>query len=197
MKRNIPLDFEGLVHRFLFPSCQFVWVTPWSLDEVQRKELVDVNSRELQSSLSLTQQKRLEKLRRQVRCGTGNWKSKLPEVAIRHGKSQLAMAWMNGYVLRSGWMPGERLEARARLLLSHDRTMVKRLLIKSRQWPKDTWQLHDVSATYIPQFIIQLRKQVTSAEVQIISGSHLLAEGNWRWLITKDSLLPYSVQYVE
>jgi len=197
MKRNIPLDFEGLVHRFLFPSCQLVWVTPWSLDEVQRKELVDVNSRELQSSLSLTQQKRLEKLRRQVRCGTGNWKSKLPEVAIRHGKSQLAMAWMNGYVLRSGWMPGERLEARARLLLSHDRTMVKRLLIKSRQWPKDTWQLHDVSATYIPQFIIQLRKQVTSAEVQIISGSHLLAEGNWRWLITKDSLQPYSVQYVE
>ena len=66
MKRNIPLDFEGLVHRFLFPSRQLVWVTPWSLDEIQRKQLVDDNSEELQISLSLTQQKRLEKLRRQV-----------------------------------------------------------------------------------------------------------------------------------
>ena len=197
MKRNIPLDFEGLVHRFLFPSRQLVWVTPWSLDELQRKQLVDDNSEELQFSLSLTQQKRLQKLRRQVRCGTGNWKSKLPEVAIRHGKSQLAMAWMNGYILRSGWNPGERLEARARLLLSHDRAMVKRLLIQSRQWPKNTWQLHDVSATYIPQFIIQLRRQVTSAEVQIISGSHLLAEGNWRWQVIRGSLHPSSVQYVE
>lgn len=197
MKRNIPLDFEGLVHRFLFPSRQLVWVIPWSLDEIQRKQLVDENSKELRFSLSLTQQKRLEKLRRQVRCGTGNWKSKLPEVAIRHGKSQLAMAWMNGYILRSAWNPGERLEARARLLLSHDRAMVKRLLIQSRQWPKDTWQLHDVSATYIPQFIIQLRRQVTSAEVQIISGSHLLAEGNWRWQVTKGSLHPCSVQYVD
>jgi len=197
MKRNIPLDFEGLVHRFLFPSRQLVWVTPWSLDEIQRKQLVDDNSEELQISLSLTQQKRLEKLRRQINCGTGNWKSKLAEVAIRHGKSQLAMAWMNGYILRSGWNPGEKLEARARLLLSHDRAMVKRLLIQSRQWPKDTWQLHDVSATYIPQFIIQLRKKVTSAEVQIISGSHLLAEGNWRWQVTRGSLHPCSVQYVD
>ncbi len=197
MKRNIPLDFEGLVHRFLFPYRTLVWVIPWSLDEMQRKQLVDENSKELQTSLSLAQQKRLEKLRRQVNCGTGNWKSKLAEVAIRHGKSQLAMAWMNGYILRSGWNPGERLEARARLLLSHDRAMVKRLLIQSRQWPKNTWQLHDVSATYIPQFIIQLRRQVTSAEVQIISGSHLLAEGNWRWQVTKGSLHPYSVQYVD
>jgi hypothetical protein len=196
MRREIPLDVEGLIYRFLNPNCEIVWVTPWSLIESQRKELITSNS-ELLISLTHSQQKRLRKLRRQLNSKAGNWKSILPEVAIRHGKSQFAIAWMNGMILRANWKPTEKLEARARLLLSHDRTMVKRLILKSRQWPKNTWQLHDVSATYIPPFIFQLRKKITSVEVQIISGSHMLAEGTWRWIVAKDAIHPTSVQSVE
>jgi hypothetical protein len=196
MRREIPLDVEGLIYRFLNPSGEIVWVTPWSLSESQRKELITSNS-ELLILLTHSQQKRLRKLRSQLNSKAGNWKSKLPEVAIRHGKSQFAIAWMNGMILRAKWKPTEKLEARARLLLSHDRTMVKRLILKSRHWPKNTWQLHDVSATYIPPFIFQLRKKITSVEVQIISGSHMLAEGTWRWIVAKDAIHPTSVQSVE
>ena len=196
MRREIPLDVEGLIYRFLNPNCEIVWVTPWSLSESQRMELITSNS-ELLILLTHSQQKRLRKLRSQLNCMAGNWKSKLPEVAIRHGKSQFAIAWMNGMVLRTKWKPTEKLEARARLLLSHDRAMVKRMILKSRQWPKNTWQLHDVSATYIPPFIFQLRKKITSVEVQIISGSHILAEGTWRWIVGKDAIHPTSVQSVE
>lgn len=197
MSRDIPLDFEGLVFRFLNPHCRINWVAPWTLNQLQRKDLINNNSNNIHFSLSPNQQKRMSRLRRQVNSGAGNWKSRLPEVAIRHGKYQLAMAWLNGMILRPDWNPHQKLEARARLLLSHDRTMVNRLLNKTRQWPKNTWQLHDVSATYIPQFIIQLRKRMTGAELQIISGSHLLAEGYWRWIVAKDSLHPDSVQFVE
>ncbi len=196
MRREIPLDVEGLICRFLNPNCEIVWVTPWSLSESQRRELVTSNS-ELLILLTHSQQKRLKKLRSQLNSKAGNWKSKLPEVAIRHGKSQFAIAWMNGMILRTNWKPTEKLEARARLLLSHDRTMVKRLILKSRQWPKNIWQLHDVSATYIPPFIFQLRRKITSVELQIISGSHMLAEGTWRWIVAKDAIHPTSVQSVE
>lgn len=196
MRREIPLDVEGLIHRFLNPHCEIVWVTPWTLIESQREELIASNS-ELLISLTHSQQKRLRKLRSQLNSKAGNWQSKLPEVAIRHGKYQFAIAWMNGMILRAHWKPTEKLEARARLLLSHDRAMVKRLILKSRQWPKNTWQLHDVSATYIPPFIFQLRKKITSVEVQIISGSHMLAEGTWRWIVAKDSIHPTSVQSLE
>jgi len=131
-----------------------------------------------------------------LNCHAGNWKSKLPEVAIRHGKYQFAIAWMNGLIFRANWKPTEKLEARARLLLSHDRAMVKRLILKSRQWPKNIWHLHDVSATYIPPFIFQLRKKITREKVQITSGPHLLGDGYWCWTVDKYSIHPISVQSV-
>ncbi len=195
MRTKIPLDVEGLIHRFLNPDCQCVWVTPWSINNSQRNNLLEQN-RELINRLPHAQKKRLQKLRKQLRCHAGNWKSKLPEVAIRHGKYQFAIAWLNGMILRANWKPTEKLEARARLLLSHDRTMVKRLILKSRQWPKNIWHLHDVSATYIPPFIFQLRKKITREQVQITSGPHLLADGYWCWIIAKNSTHPISVQPV-
>lgn len=190
MRTKIPLDVEGLIHRFLNPGCQCDWVTPWSIIKSQRNNLVEHNS-ELIILLPHKQKKRLNKLRK-----PGNWKSKLPEVAIRHGKYQFAIAWMNGLIFRANWKPTEKLEARARLLLSHDRAMVKRLILKSRQWPKNIWHLHDVSATYIPPFIFQLRKKITREKVQITSGPHLLGDGSWCWTVDKYSIHPISVQSV-
>ena len=195
MRTKIPLDVEGLIHRFLNPGCQCDWVTPWSIIKSQRNILVEHNS-ELIILLPHKQKKRLNKLRKQLNCHAGNWKSKLPEVAIRHGKYQFAIAWMNGLIFRANWKPTEKLEARARLLLSHDRAMVKRLILKSRQWPKNIWHLHDVSATYIPPFIFQLRKKITREKVQITSGPHLLGDGYWCWTVDKYSIHPISVQSV-
>ena len=195
MRTKIPLDVEGLIHRFLNPGCQCDWVTPWSIIKSQRNNLVEHNS-ELIILLPHKQKKRLNKLRKQLNCHAGNWKSKLPEVAIRHGKYQFAIAWLNGMILRANWKPTEKLEARARLLLSHDRMMVKRLILKSRQWPKNIWHLHDVSATYIPPFIFQLRKKITREKVQITSGPHLLGDGYWCWTVDKYSIHPISVQSV-
>ena len=195
MRTKIPLDVEGLIHRFLNPGCQCDWVTPWSIIKSQRNNLVEHNS-ELIILLPHKQKKRLNKLRKQLNCHAGNWKSKLPEVAIRHGKYQFAIAWMNGLIFRANWKPTEKLGARARLLLSHDRAMVKRLILKSRQWPKNIWHLHDVSATYIPPFIFQLRKKITREKVQITSGPHLLGDGYWCWTVDKYSIHPISVQSV-
>ena len=85
------------------------------------------------------------------------------------------------------------LEARALSLLNDEKRKVRRLLNRNREWPQDVWNLQDTPAWIIPSFIHRFRILVNGRAVSIISGGHLLAEGNWEWKFERKSHIPSQI----
>tara|TARA_X000001036_G_C20630874_1_gene787149 strand:- start:803 stop:1384 length:582 start_codon:yes stop_codon:yes gene_type:complete len=189
---DYPLDIRGLILRHLYPKIEYRWVAPFLWDGIFdiREHIIDqISIRKYQILL-------------EVDCsGFGRIVPRAAGIAARQGRITLAGDLLSAHML--GIRPDMALEARALSLLTDEKRMVKRLLNRNREWPKDVWNLQDTPAWMIPPFIRKFRTVVNSRTVTIISGGHLLASGNWVWSypekshIASDVTISYNLKTCE
>ena len=173
-----PLDIRGVALRHLQPEKEFRWVAPFEWNEKIDLDQFDIQinvKRKLAVLFSLDGAKKGRRIARAA-C-----------IAARQGRLSLSHVLMVSYV--HGTMTTPELEARAQLLIRDESRQVNRLLNSKREWPKGVWNLQDVSAWLVPTFIHRLRLCAYSEEVVILSGCHLLAQGEWVWKVPEDSII--------
>jgi|TARA_B100001741_G_scaffold236107_1_gene197092 hypothetical protein len=168
--RDYPLDIRGLILRHIYPDLECRWIAPFLW-----QEQLDVRSHVACDRLARRYEILIE-----VDClGHGRIIPRAAGIAARQGRITLANLFMTTHLY--GRQPEPELEARALSLLNDEKRKIRRLLNRNREWPQDVWNLQDTPAWIIPSFIRRFRTLVNSRAVSIISGGHLLAEGNWLW----------------
>lgn len=171
-----PLDIRGLILRHLQPEIEYRWVAPFLWNE----------DFEVEDYLSNNQSIRKYQILTEVDCsGRGRIVPRAAGIAARQGRLTLANDLLSAHLL--DYRADSALESRALNLLNDEKRKVRRLLNRNREWPQDVWNLQDTPAWIIPSFIRRFRTLVNSRPVSIISGGHILAEGNWMWHYSEKS----------
>lgn len=180
--RDYPLDIRGLIIRHIYPDSEYRWIAPF----LWQDEL-DIRSHVACENLA----RKYEILIEVDSLGHGRIIPRAAGIAARQGRIVLANLLMTTHLY--GRHPEPELEARALSLLNDEKRKVRRLLNRNREWPQDVWNLQDTPAWIIPSFIRRFRTLVNSRAVSIISGGHLLAEGNWEWKFESKSHIPSQI----
>ena len=171
-----PLDIRGLILRRLQPEIESRWVAPFLWEGVF----------EIENYLTDNQLIRKYETLSEVDCsGRGRIVPRAAGIAARQGRLTLANDLLSAHLL--DYRADSALESRALNLLNDEKRKVRRLLNRNREWPQDVWNLQDTPAWIIPSFIRRFRTLVNSRPVSIISGGHILAEGNWMWHYSEKS----------
>ena len=180
--RDYPLDIRGLILRDIYPNSEYRWIAPFLLQDE-----IDIRSHVACENLA----RKYEILIEVDSLGNGRIIPRAAGIAARQGRIVLASLFMTAHLYGHRLEP--ELEARALSLLNDEKRKVRRLLNRNREWPQDVWNLQDTPAWIIPSFIHRFRSLVNSRAVSIISGSHLLAEGNWEWKFECKSHIPSQI----
>jgi hypothetical protein len=173
---EIPLDIRGVIIKTFEPNKEHIWCAPFLWRGVMNKWLQPLDSKTtclIEGIIAHDGENR------------GSIYARGAGIAARTGQIDLAriivQSLLDGDVITSADM------ARTRALLCDERKSIKILLDRQRQWPRNRWNLHDVPAWIIPAWIKAFRREVSNEQISIISGGHLLANGNWCWYLPEDS----------
>ena len=180
--RDYPLDIRGLILRHIYPDSEYRWTAPFLLQDE-----IDIRSHVSCGNLA----RKYEILIEVDSLGHGRIIPRAAGIAARQGRIVLANLFMITHLY--GRHPEPELEALALSLLNDEKRKVRRLLNRNREWPKDVWNLQDTPAWIIPSFIRRFRSLVNNRAVSVISGGHLLAQGNWEWKFERKSNIPSQI----
>lgn len=173
---EIPLDIRGVIIKTFEPNKEHIWCAPFLWRGVMEKWL---------QPLDLKTTYIIEAIIAHDGENRGSIHARGAGIAARTGQIDLARRiiqyLLDGDVITSTDM------ARIRALLCDERKSIKILLDRQRQWPRNRWNLHDVPAWIIPAWVKAFRREVSNEQISIISGGHLLANGNWCWYLPEDS----------
>ena len=174
---EIPLDIRGVIIKIFEPNTEHIWCAPFLWRGVMKKWLQPLDSKTTYL---------IEAIIAHDGENRGPIYARGAGIAARTGQIDLAriivQSLLDGDVITSTDM------ARIRALLCDERKSIKILLDRQRQWPRNRWNLHDVPAWIIPTWIKAFRREVSNEQISIISGGHLLANGNWCWYLPEDSM---------
>ena len=174
---EIPLDIRGVIIKIFEPNKEHIWCAPFLWRGVMKKWLQPLDSKTTYL---------IEAIIAHDGENHGPIYARGAGIAARTGQIDLAriivQSLLDGDVITSTDM------ARIRALLCDERKSIKILLDRQRQWPRNRWNLHDVPAWIIPTWIKAFRREVSNEQISIISGGHLLANGNWCWYLPEDSM---------
>ena len=170
------MDIRGVIIKTFEPNKEHIWCAPFLWRGVMKKWLQPLDSKTTYL---------IEAIIAHDGENRGPIYARGAGIAARTGQIDLAriivQSLLDGDAITSTDM------ARIRALLCDERKSIKILLDRQRQWPRNRWNLHDVPAWIIPAWIKAFRREVSNEQISIISGGHLLANGNWCWYLPEDS----------